>query len=106
MSTVTINRHLLDVLIAETGGVAKAAVDDTLDEMALGMHQRVHIITGKTDESITVDHAAGTVSASYGAVFEVERGGAHDFMTPAFNEGMTRVYDKVTAELRRVMGGL
>lgn len=106
MSKVTIHRSKLDRLIKESGGIAEACVNDTLDETAVFAHQRVHIMSGRTDASIKVDHEEGTVTASWGALWEERRGGSHAFLSNAFSEAMGRANDRVERMFAKVMGRL
>jgi len=105
MTKVTTNRRPLDKLIAGLGDIVKDVQDETVDETAMLMRQRVHVISGQTRGSIETNHAAGTVTADFGAVFEMMKGGSHDFVTPSYTEALGHAADKVTRRLRRVTGG-
>ena len=66
----------------------KAIVDNGLNHGYELMRQRVNIVTGELHDSLDyeVNTYKGRLIAGAGhAIFEIDRGGQHDFMTDAVN---------------------
>jgi len=73
-------------------GLSRANVSAIIDEgMNHGyelMKQRVHVVTGELENSLDYETSTYTgklIAGAGHAIFEINRGGEHDFMTDAVN---------------------
>lgn len=94
--------------IATALGPQMEAVTTANEQDLLGAAQRaVHKITRKTEGSLAVIQEGplrGHLVGRYGAVYEVARGGEHDFATAALDEVTPRARQRVAEGLTEAVG--
>jgi hypothetical protein len=76
----------------------KAIVDEGMHHGYELMRQRVHVVTGELEGSLDyeVNVYKGKLIAGAGhAIFEINRGGEHDFMTDAFNAAVELIISEL-----------
>jgi hypothetical protein len=77
----------------------KAIIDEGMHHGYVLMRQNVHVVTGELESSLNYEvsgyHGKLTAGAEH-AIYEMARGGEHDFMTDAFNAAV----ELIIAELQ------
>jgi hypothetical protein len=79
-------------------GEINAALDDTCKEVSDMWYEDAHEITGELKASIgyeTSGYTGRVFATSEHAIFEIERGGIHDFQTRGFTSGQRILKEKL-----------